>query len=691
MNAAGTAAGALAIAVLAIVAMLVVPLPPPLLDALLALDVMGAASVLVLSLMVADPLDLAAFPTLLLVATLFRLSLDVSATRLILTQGEQPGGVGTVIPAFGDFVMRGNVVVGLLLFCILIVVQLVVVTNGAQRVAEVAARFTLDAMPGKQMAIDADLHAGTIDASAARARRRAVQMEADFYGAMDGAGKFVRGDAIAALVIVTINVVAGIGIGVLSKHLDLGNATQTYALLSVGNALATTLPAFLLSTAMGVMVTRASSSDSVSADLARQLVRYPQALKLVGASMLGLALIPGLPHFAFGALGAAGLAGGEAASRARDKRRRAELIAESQRRRVEAGKPESAVALLGVEQLGIDVGEALLPLLDEPAGSALLQRIGTLRRVLALELGIVLPGVHVRDDLRLPPRGFAIRVRDRVVANGQMHADRALAIAAPGALSHLPGDIGEDPATGLTARWLPAGADANASDRNEATRTQDSNIVVVDPIAVLTSKLGAVARAHAAALLGRQEVQLLIDHVRRTHPAAVKGVVPEIAGLGLVQRVLQHLVREGVSIRDLVAILETVADEAEQCKDPAIIGEAARRRLAAAICASLAGNDNIIAAMAFAAEAETALAGSVVQTERGPLLGLEPERARALHDTMRAKGSDGRTVLVCAQPLRLPLARFVETAGLDAVVLGLAEVAPGYTIEVKETIALELR
>lgn len=676
---------ALAVVVLSIIAMLVVPLPPALLDALLALDVMGAAAVLVLSLMVPDPLDLAAFPTLLLVATLFRLSLDVSATRLILTQGDQPGGAGTVIPAFGDFVMRGNVVVGLLLFCILIVVQLVVVTNGAQRVAEVAARFTLDAMPGKQMAIDADLHAGIVDASAARVRRRAIQMEADFYGAMDGAGKFVRGDAIAALIIVLINIVAGIGIGVLAKHLDLSAAAQTYTLLSIGNALATTLPAFLLSTAMGVMVTRASSGDSVSDDLARQILRYPAALRLVGATMLALALVPGLPHMAFGALGAAGVVAGAAAGRAREKRRREELAADSRRRRVEAGKPESAVALLGVEQLGIDVGEALLPLLDEPAGSALLQRIGNLRRALALELGIVLPGVHVRDDLRLPPRGFAIRVRDRVVAHGQMYPDRALALASPAALSQLPGEATLDPVTGAASRWLP---------RNEVRQEEAApHATIVDPIAVLTSKLGAVARAHAPALLGRQEVQLLLDHVRRMHPAAVKGVVPELAGLGLVQRVLQHLVREGVSIRDLVVVLETLADEAEHGKDASSIGEAARRRLAPAICASLAGPADVIAVAAFTAEAESNLSDSIVQTDRGPLLGLDAAHARKFHDSMQrcVELWNGRAVFVCTQPLRLPLARFVESAALDASILGLAEVAPGYTIEVKETIAIEPR
>lgn len=666
----------LALVVLAIVAMLVVPLPPALLDLLLGFDVMGAAAVLVVALSVQDPLELAAFPALLLVATLFRLGLDVSATRLILTQGAVPGGVGTVIPAFGDFVMRGNPIVGLLLFVILIVVQLVVVTNGAQRVAEVAARFTLDAMPGKQMAIDADLHAGITDAAGARARRRVLQAEADFYGAMDGAGKFVRGDAVAAMVIVAVNLVAGFCIGIFQQHLDAATAAQTFALLSIGNALATTLPAFLLSTAMGVMVTRAASDVGLGDDLARQLLAHPGALRAVGAAMLALAAVPGLPHVAFGVLGFSGMAGGHAAARADERRRLARAQQDARRRRVEARQPEHAVSLLGVDQLSIDVGEALLPLLDEPAGSELLARIASLRRTIALDLGVVLPGVRVRDDIRLPTRAFAIRVRDRIVARGELHADRALAVGTPAALSELMGAETIDPVTGLEARWL----DSNAQSPNDGA-------IVVDPIAVLTSRLAAVAREHAASLLGRQEVQNLIDHVRKTHPAAVKGVVPEAAPLGLVQRVLQHLAREAVSVRDIVAILETIADEAERTKDAAAIGEAARRRLAPAICARLADAKGTIHAAVPSPDFESELVGAIISDERGPLLALDLEPARALAGKLRAHAERerGLAVVACTQSLRLPLARFAETCGTKVAVLGFAEVAPGYAIHPKET------
>ena len=668
----------LVVAVLSIVAMLVVPLPPVLLDALLALDVMAACAVLVTALSVQDPLELSAFPSLVLIATLFRLSLDVSATRLILTQGDIPGGAGTVIPAFGEFVMRGNLVVGLLLFVILLVVQLAVVANGTQRVAEVAARFTLDAMPGKQMAIDADLHAGLIDAQSARARRRAVQAEADFYGAMDGAGKFVRGDAIAAVVIVAVNLVAGFAIGVFQKHLDAGAAVATFALLSIGNALATTLPAFLISTAAGVMVTRAASDAPLGDDLARQLSAHPGATRAVGSAMLLLAFIPGTPHLAFGALGLAGLGFAQAALRANESRTRAAAAEELQRRRADARKPESAVALVGVEQLSIDVGEALLPLLDEPAGSALLARIASLRTNVALEIGVVIPGVRVRDDLRLPPRAYAIRVRDRVAARGELHADRALAIGPRPALSQLPGDWTQDPVSGADARWV-AETDLTNSDTT-------ANAIVVDPIGVLASALGKAVRANAHALLGRQEVQALLDHVRRTHPAAIKGVVPELASLGLVQRVLQYLVREGVSIRDIVAVLETIADEAESTKDPSSIAEAARRRLAPVICASIADADGTIRAIALAPELEQRLIDALVVTERGPFIGIEPEAAERLRIGLAGAASrrGGAVVVVCTRQLRAALARFAEIANVRATVLAVDEVAPGYALAIEE-------
>lgn len=676
--------GLLALAVLASIAMLIIPLPPPLLDVLLAFDIMFATAVLVVALSIQNPLELAAFPSLLLVTTLFRLSLDVSATRLILTQGDIPGGVGSVIPAFGGFVMRGNAVVGLLLFVILIVVQLVVVTNGAQRVAEVAARFTLDAMPGKQMAIDADLHTGLIDAPEARARRKAVQAEADFYGAMDGAGKFVRGDAIAAVVIVAVNIFAGMAIGIFAKHLDVGSAAQVFSLLSIGNALATTLPAFLLSTAMGIMVTRAASDNTLGSDLLRQLLAHPAALRTVGIAMLLLACVPGLPHVSFGLMGTVTIVSSTVGLRAKRRAESEHADAEAKRKRADLHKPEHAITLLAMDALSIDLGEELLPLLEQAAGSVLLHRIALLRRVLALELGIVMPGVRVQDDMVLPKRGFAIKLRDRVVAHGKLHAGRSLAIGPPAALSALPGETVAEPAHGANAVWLP---------QNHAGPLEhgESETVVVDPIAVLISTLAAVVRANVAALLGRQEVQMLLDNLKQTHPAAVKGVVPELVSLGLVQRVLQHIVRERVSIRDIAAIVETVADEAETTRDASIIGEAVRRRLAPAICATLADKRNVIRAAALSPELESQLAAATAFSERGPILGIDPALARVLAPKFQAvsRALGPRAAVICSQSLRLALSRFLEACGTSIAVLGLAELAAGYAIDVWGTIGLE--
>ncbi|HXW50898.1 MAG TPA: flagellar biosynthesis protein FlhA [Candidatus Acidoferrales bacterium] len=672
--------GALTSAVLAIIAVLIVPLPPVLLDVLLAFDIMFATAILVIALSIRDPLELAAFPALLLITTLFRLSLDVSATRLILTQGDLPGGAGNVIPAFGEFVMRGNLAVGMLMIIILIVVQLVVVTNGAQRVAEVAARFTLDAMPGKQMAIDADLHTGLIDAAQARQRRRSVQAEADFYGAMDGAGKFVRGDAIAAVVIVGVNLVAGMAIGVFGKHLDIATAAHTYPLLSIGNALATTLPAFLLSTAMGIMVTRAASESTLGVELVRQMLAHPAAIRSVGIAMGMLALVPGLPHVAFGVLSTASVATATLCARAQRRREAERTASEAQSTREKAQKPESAVTLLGVDVLSIHVGERLLPLLERPASEALLSRIASVRARVALELGIVLPPVAVQDDLRLPQRGFAIRVRDRVVAQGALHADRPLAIGEPARLSPLSGEMVEEPAHGLSGVWLPA-------EGSDGARSGPAGTIVVDPLAVLASALDRVVRANAAALLGRQDVQQLLDHLKQAQPAAVKGVVPELASLGLVQRVLQHLVREHVSVRDMATIVESIAEEAENTRDPSQIGEAVRRRIAASICATLADREGIIKVAALSIRLESQMAAALVVGERGPLFGFEPDVAGRIARALQGYQERARSgIIVCSQSLRLPLARFIEAFGGDVRVLGLGEIVPGYTINVTETI-----
>lgn len=472
--------------VLSIVGILVVPLPPPALDALLAFNIMGSGIVLLLAITLADPLEFAAFAPALLIATLFRLALDVSATRLILTQGNVEGGVGEIIPAFGALVVHGNLVVGLIVFAILITIQFIVIASGAGRVAEVAARFTLDAMPGKQMAVDAEMHAGLLDADGARRKRAAVQREADFYGAMDGAGKFVKGDAIAALVIVVLNLVGGIVVGIAYDGMSAFDAMSTFAILSIGNALVTTLPAFLLSTSMGLMVTRVAGDGSLGVDLATQVLERPGVLRAAGAFALALALVPALPHFLFGALGLGLFAVAQWAVRRDAARLSAESAMRERARRTAIRRPEMALALVGTDALAIDVGAELAALLAPPLADALLDRIGEVRRALAGDIGIVLPGVRLRDDLTRDPATYAIRVRDGIAGEGRLRLDRVLAVADEAVLRGLGGEAVREPVYGMPAAWLEPGRRDSA---------MEAGALVFDPISIVGSHLGDCAGA----------------------------------------------------------------------------------------------------------------------------------------------------------------------------------------------------
>lgn len=564
------AGNAFALAVLAIVAILIVPLPPALLDLLLGLDVFGSAVVLLMSLRIEEALEFSAFPPALLLATLFRLSLDVSATRLILTQGHEPGGVGAVIPAFGSFVVRGNVVVGLIVFAIVVTIQFIVIASGSQRVAEVCARFTLDAMPGKQMAIDAEVHAGILDAEGARHKRARIQKEADFYAAMDGAGKFVKGDAIAALVIVALNLAGGIAIGFFYHGLSPAEAIATYALLSIGNALVTTLPAFLISIAMGMMVTRVAGNASLGDDLAAQLVARPEILRIAGALMIVLAFVPALPGVVFATLGVTAFVGAALAERGRRER---DAAAHRRGERVRAAairRPETALGLVGVDALSIEFGSGLFPLLAEPNAEPLLDRIGEVRRALAAELGIVMPGVRLRDDLVRDPATYGIRVREELVAEGVLRLDALLAVADDVVLAGIDGEPTREPVYGLGAKWVaPRVRDAHAG----------SAVLFFDAISILGSHLSEIVRVHASALFGRQECATLIEHLRASVPALVKEIGGEMLGLATVHKAFLALLRERVWPRDPIATLEAIIEASVATREPRELAEAARRTL----------------------------------------------------------------------------------------------------------------
>jgi len=650
--------------VLSIVGILVVPLPPVVLDALLAVDVVGSGVVLLLAITIGEPLEFAAFAPALLIATLFRLALDVSATRIILTQGHVEGGVGEIIPAFGELVVHGNLVVGLIVFAILITIQFIVIASGSQRVAEVAARFTLDAMPGKQMAIDAEVHAGMLDAEGARRKRLTIQKEADFYGAMDGAGKFVKGDAIAALVIVALNLIGGVVVGIAYHGMSPLDALDTFAILSIGNALVTTLPAFLLSTSMGLMVTRASGDGSLGVDIATQLFARPDVLWAAAAFALGLACVPALPHLAFlaiaVALAATAIAGrrkhvasGVALAAARDAARRASIR-----------RPEMALGLVGVDALAIDVGLELGHLLQAPLADALLDRIGEVRRALASDLGIVMPGVRLRDDLTRDATTYAIRVRDTVVAEGRLHLDRMLAVGDDAILSRFARERVHEPVYGLPATWI-------APDERELAIANGA--LVFDPISIVGSHLAEVVRNHASALLGRQELHTLVEHLRGSVPSLVKEIGTEVLPLATVQRVFELLLRERVWPRDTIATLEALVDAAATQRDPRELAESVRRKLVPQQIRrrALSGMEPLIVDPAF----ETELHGWLVDGSLAP----QPQTAwhvRTIATAYAAAVVRERAALVCTGPLRPALAEFLARFGVALDVFAYAELPP---------------
>jgi flagellar biosynthesis protein FlhA len=661
---------AFAVAVLGVVAILIVPLPPALLDALLALNVFGSALVLLISLRVEEPLEFSAFAPSLLLATLFRLALDVSATRLILTEGHDPGGIGALIPAFGQFVVRGNIVVGLIVFAILITIQFVVIASGAQRVAEVCARFTLDAMPGKQMAIDADLHAGMLDADVARRKRARVQREADFYAAMDGAGKFVKGDAIAALVIVVLNLLGGVLVGMLYHGMAPLDAMETFAILSIGNALLTTLPAFLISTAMGLMVTRVAGDGALGVDLAAQLLARPDVLRVAAVLVFALAFVPAFPGPLFGSLGIVAFGGALLAER---QKRRVEARARAehaQRRREAVRRPETAFGLVGVDALAIDVGADLYPLLAAPNCDALLDRVADVRRALAAETGIVIPGVRLRDDPLRPPGTYALRVRDRVVAEGALRLDHLLAVGPSEVLDRVGGESATEPVYGLAARWIAY---------DDQARAQNAGALVFDAISIIGSHLAEVARAHAAELFGRQEFQTLVEHLRASVPSVVKDVGSDVLPVASAHRAIVHLLKERVWPRDPVAAFESLIDAAATTRDPRELAETVRR----VVVPQQLRRDGTerLRPLILAPQLESELAR--MWSADG---GLAPDPRTAVHvreaiARYAAEPSYAPHAIVVTAPLRPLLAEFLERTASGVAVYAYAELPPELALE----------
>jgi flagellar biosynthesis protein FlhA len=662
------------VAVVTVVVMMVVPLPPPLLDLLIVLDLAAALSILVATMYVPQALELAAFPSLLLLTTLFRLGINISVTRQILLHGE----AGGVVHAFGSFVVGGNLVVGIVVFSILMVIQYVVITNGSGRVAEVAARFTLDAMPGKQMAIDADLNAGLITEAEARARRSEITRDADFYGAMDGASKFVKGDALAGVLIVIINLLAGIAIGVLQLGLSFSEATQTFSLLSIGDGLAAAIPALLISTATGILVTRAASDGHLGGDIVAQFARQPRSSAVAGAVICGIALVPGMPKLPFLVVGSLVFFGGRALSAIATAQAAERERAEVERAR-EAMPPaaDPGAAAVGVDPLELAIGFGLVPLADTRSGGGLLARVGAVRRQLANELGALIAPVRIHDDVALASHDYLVKVRGTEVARGAIVPGHLLAMNAGDSTLGLSGIPTVEPAFGLPAVWIEEGARAEA---------EALGYTVVDAESVIVTHLTETIRRHVDELLTRQETKKLLDTLREQNAAAVEEVVPDKLGIGEVQRVLQHLLREGVPIRDLGTILETIGDRAMLTRDPSALAEYARQALGRTITAGYVDEDATLRVISLDPGLEQEVAEAVAHTPEGDVLALDPARTQDLVGSLggqleRAAAAGLRPVLLCSSRVRRHLRHLLEHSFPALPILAYSEVAPGVRVE----------
>ncbi|MEB3187165.1 MAG: flagellar biosynthesis protein FlhA [bacterium] len=658
---------------LVIVGMLIIPLPDFLLDIGLVLNITGSLLMLLIALYVLEPVQFNTFPSLLLVLTLFRLALNVSTARLILSTGE----AGSVVRAFGSFVVQGNVIVGVIIFLILIVIQFVVITSGSGRISEVAARFTLDAMPGKQMAIDADLNSGLINEQQAKERRRGLQREADFYGTMDGASKFTRGDAIAGLVITVVNIIGGLSIGVFQRGQDIVQALQDYTLLTIGDGLVSAIPALLISTGTGVLVSRAASDTSLADTIGTQVLANARPIGIVSAMLALLAVTPGMPTLPF--LVVSGLMGGLAYVLNSQKKKAATEAEAAQSTQTEAAVlpkgPENVMSLLKVDPMELEIGYRLIPLVDAGQGGDLLERITMIRRQTALKLGLVLPPIRVRDNLQLKPKEYRINLRGIEIARGEIQIDHYLAMDSGMAFEPLDGIQTTEPVFGLPAVWI-------TEDKKE--QAEIAGYTVFDASSVIATHLTEVIKAHAPEILTRQDVQSLLDNVKQDSPAVVGELVPDLLGVGDLQQVLQNLLRDQVSVRDLLPILEALATHARLTKDLDVLTEHARAALARGITREALGPDGALSVITIDPALEQTLAGAIQMTDQGAFVALEPGIAtrvlRGVTEVMeRVMGQGGQPVVLCSSKVRLVFRRLIERRFPTLMVMSYNEVVPAQT------------
>lgn len=659
---------ALAIAVIGILALMIIPLPPLLLDILLASNITLAIVVLMVSMYLTSPLEMSVFPGLLLILTIFRLSLNVASTRLILGEAY----AGDVIQAFGTFVVKGNYVVGFIIFLILVIIQFIVIVKGAGRIAEVAARFTLDAMPGKQMAIDADMNAGLITEQEARERRAQIAREAEFYGAMDGASKFVRGDAVAGLLINVVNIIGGFIIGVAQKGMAFTDALRTYTLLTVGDGLVTQIPALIIATSAGMIVTRSASGNQFDREIRVQVFGRYKALLIASGALILFAIVPGLPTIPFLVLG--GLAGGVGYVQMRQSR--APVAPKIPEKMI--AHEEKIEDYLQVDPLEVEIGYGLISLVDESQGGDLFSRITNLRKQLAMDLGIVIPPVRVRDNLQLEANQYVVKIRGNVVASDKLMMGRYLAMSPTRSTTQLEGLDVKEPAFGLPAKWI---AD------HERQNAELLGCTIVEPSSVLSTHLQELLRRNADKILGRQDTRKLIDNLKKDYPAVVDELTPEILPTGTVQKVLQNLLREGIPVRDLTTILEALIDYARVTKNVDVLTEYVRHSLSETIARLFQDANGVIHAIAMDPRLEQMISTSLQsQREASPSLGLPPSTVQGIHESLHANvdqaaASGWTAIVVCAATVRPYFYRLIHTSFPAVSVLSFTELPPETEIE----------
>ncbi len=662
----------IAFVVVSVVIMIIIPVPKGIMDFLLTLNITLSLIILLISMYINQPLQFSIFPSLLLLTTLLRLSLNISTTRLILRDAD----AGQVIRAFGDFVVGGDAMVGFIIFLIIVVIQFIVITKGAERVAEVAARFTLDAMPGKQMAIDADLNAGLIDEAEARERRKSIERAADFYGAMDGASKFIKGDAIAGIIIILIDISGGLIIGIVRRGMDFLSALSTYTLLTVGDGLVSQIPALLISTSAGIIVTKTASDTNLGSEILRQLLSQPKVMFLSAGMLAVLGLVPALPQLPLNTLAILLVISGSAIRRAA-RREETDMGEEVQPEYIEEmRKPENVMSLLKVDPIEVEFGYAIIPLADVNQGGDLLDRVVMIRRQIALELGMVVPIIRLRDNIQLNPSQYRIKIKGIEVSEGELVMDGFLAMDPGTADGEIDGTDTTEPAFGLPAKWIK---------EEERERAELLGYTVVDPPTVISTHLTETIKSHVHELLGRQEVKKLVDNLKENYPTLVEELIPKQMTFGEVQKVLANLLKEGVSIRDLVTIFETLADYAPITRDPDMLTEYVRQSLARTISKKFVTGKRA-KVVTLDRDLEERIMNSVQQTEQGSYLTLDPavtkEIMNSLTKQMDLFNQLGEQPIILTSPMvRLYFKKLTEQFAPGLIVLSYNELDPGIEIQ----------